>query len=120
MENKKSAIIVSIFIVIFLLLAGLIGLAGKIPFLSKPLVFIFAIILVLFDEVEKLYKYIKNENVINLGKKHTLIPICPETFACLPTPRVPSEIRDGKVYSKNGEDLTEAFYDGAEKALYVA
>lgn len=48
MENKKTAIIVSIFIVIFLLLAGLIGLAGKIPFLSKPLVFIFAIILVLF------------------------------------------------------------------------
>lgn len=48
MENKKIAIIVSIFIVIFLLLAGLIGLAGKIPFLSKPLVFIFAIILVLF------------------------------------------------------------------------
>ena len=62
----------------------------------------------------------KNENVIKLGKKHTLIPICPETFACLPTPRVPSEIRDGRVYSKNGEDLTEAFYDGAEKALYVA
>ena len=25
-----------------------------------------------------------------------------------------------QVYSKNGEDLTEAFYDGAEKALYVA
>ena len=47
MENKKTAIIVSIFIVIFLLLAGLIGLAGKIPFLSKPLVFIFAIIFVL-------------------------------------------------------------------------
>lgn len=54
----------------------------------------------------------KNENVIKLGEKHTLIPICPETFACLPTPRVPSEIRDGRVYSKNGEDLTEAFYDG--------
>ena len=48
MENKKIAIIVSIFIVIFLILTGLIGLAGKIPFLSKPLVFIFAIILVLF------------------------------------------------------------------------
>ena len=62
----------------------------------------------------------KNENVIKLGKKHTLFPICSETFACLPTPRVPSEIRDGRVYSKNGEDLTEAFYDGAEKALYVA
>lgn len=29
----------------------------------------------------------KNENVIKLGEKHTLIPICPETFACLPTLR---------------------------------
>ncbi len=48
MEGKKIAITVSAFIVIFMLLAGIIELAGKIPFLSKPLVFIFAIILVLF------------------------------------------------------------------------
>ncbi|MDE5974029.1 MAG: DUF523 domain-containing protein, partial [Eubacterium sp.] len=31
-----------------------------------------------------------------------------------------SEIKNGRVYSKTGEDLTEAFEDGAEKALYVA
>lgn len=48
MESRKIAIIVSAFIIIFMLLTGLIGLAGKIPFISKPLVFIFAIILVLF------------------------------------------------------------------------
>ena len=47
MEGRKIAITVSAFIVIFMLLAWLIGLAGKIPFLSKTLVFIFAIILVL-------------------------------------------------------------------------
>lgn len=62
----------------------------------------------------------RNENVIKLSENHTLIPICPETFACLPTPRVPSEIKDGKVYSKDGKDLTKEFYDGAEKALYIA
>ena len=62
----------------------------------------------------------KCEEVIKLGQKHTLIPVCPETFANLPTPRVPSEIKDGKVYSKDGKDLTEEFYDGAEKTLYVA
>lgn len=62
----------------------------------------------------------KNENVIALEKEHTLVPICPECFAGLSIPRVPSEIKDGKVFSKNGEDLTEAFNDGAEKALYVA
>ena len=48
MESRKIAIIISVFIVIFMLLAGLIALAGKIPFISKPLVFIFAIILILF------------------------------------------------------------------------
>ena len=62
----------------------------------------------------------KNEEVIKLGEKHTLIPICPECFAGLPVPRVPSEIKDGRVYSKEGKDLTEEFFDGAEKALYIA
>lgn len=62
----------------------------------------------------------KNEAVINLGKKHTLIPVCPEAFAGLPTPRVPSEIKDGRVFSKDGADLTDAFQDGAEKTLYIA
>ena len=62
----------------------------------------------------------KNEDVIKLGEKHTLIPICPETFSGLPSPRMPSEIKDGKVYSKNGEDLTDFFFDGAEKSLYIS
>lgn len=62
----------------------------------------------------------KCDEIIALGKEHKLIPICPECFGGLPIPRVPSEIRNGRVYSKNGEDLTAAFEDGAEKALYVA
>jgi uncharacterized protein YbbK (DUF523 family) len=62
----------------------------------------------------------KNDKVIELGEKHTLIPICPECFGGLPIPRVASEIKDGRVYSKNGNDVTEEFNDGAEKALYVA
>lgn len=60
------------------------------------------------------------DKVLELRERHTLIPICPECFAGLPIPRVPSEIRDGRVYSKDGEDLTLVFLDGAEKALYVA
>lgn len=62
----------------------------------------------------------KNEKVISLAEKHTLIPICPECFAGLPIPRVPSEIKNGKVFSRDGKDLTDKFKDGAEKALYVA
>ena len=62
----------------------------------------------------------KCDEIIELGKKHRLIPICPECFGGLPIPRVPSEIKDGRVYAKTGEDLTNEFNDGAEKALYVA
>lgn len=62
----------------------------------------------------------RNESVLALADNHTLIPICPECFAGLPIPRVPSEIKDGRVYSKDGRDITEEFCDGAQKALYVA
>lgn len=48
MKNKKAAIITVIFIVIFMLLALFISIAGKIPIISKPLMLIFAVILVLF------------------------------------------------------------------------
>lgn len=62
----------------------------------------------------------KCEDVLKLGEKHKLVPICPECFGGLPIPRVPSEIKNGRVYSKTGKDLTDEFHDGAEKALYVA
>ncbi len=62
----------------------------------------------------------KNEEVIALGKTFELIPICPECFGGLPIPRVPSEIKDGRVYSKDGVDLTDYFNKGADHALYIA
>ncbi|MGN1328776.1 MAG: DUF523 domain-containing protein [Eubacterium sp.] len=62
----------------------------------------------------------KNDDVIKLSEKHTLIPVCPEKLAGLAIPREPCEVIDGKVSNKIGEDVTEAFYDGAEKTLYVA
>lgn len=62
----------------------------------------------------------KNEAVLALAQRHTLVSICPECFAGLTIPRVPSEIRHGRVFSRDGEDLTDKFNDGAEKALYVA
>lgn len=62
----------------------------------------------------------KNDDVIRLSENHTLIPVCPEKLAGLTTPREPCEILDKKVFNKIGEDVTEAFYDGAEKTLYVA
>jgi len=56
-----------------------------------------------------------------------IITLCPETFAGLPVPRPPAEIEQGNaaavlrgkasVRRKNGEDVTDAFVEGAELAL---
>ena len=62
----------------------------------------------------------KCDDIIALAEEFEIIPVCPECFGGLPIPRVPSEIKDGRVYSKTGEDLTEAFLSGAEQTLYIA
>ena len=49
-----------------------------------------------------------------------IVKICPECFAGLPIPRVPSEIREDKVFGKDGRDITEEFLTGAEKTYEVA
>ena len=62
-----------------------------------------------------------SEKLVSFIKKHDcqVIPVCPEVMGGLPTPRVPSEIRDGRVYNRNGEDVHAAFTAGAEKAMQV-
>lgn len=48
MSNKKIAVIVILFVTAFLFIAALLGVAGHIPFIRKPLVFIIAIVLLAF------------------------------------------------------------------------
>jgi Cof subfamily protein (haloacid dehalogenase superfamily) len=62
----------------------------------------------------------KNDAVIALEKDFKIVPVCPECFGGLKIPRVPNEIVSGRAISKNGEDFTEEYIKGAEKALYVA
>ena len=49
------------------------------------------------------------------GKEYVVF--CPERASGLPAPRLPSEIRGEKVYSRAGDDVTAEFTAGAEKAL---
>ena len=49
-----------------------------------------------------------------------IVKVCPECFVGLPIPRVPSEIRENKVFSKDNRDVTEEFLTGAEKTLEIA
>lgn len=55
-----------------------------------------------------------------LLQRHVLIPVCPEVMGGLPTPREPSEIVGGRVMSRDGRDVTEAFQRGAEEAARLA
>lgn len=46
-----------------------------------------------------------DEKLEELKEKYELIPVCAEIYGGLTTPRVPSERRDGRVYSKVGVDI---------------
>jgi len=46
-----------------------------------------------------------------------LLPLCPEVSGGLPVPRPAAEIVGDKVVTQAGEDVTQAFHIGAEKAL---
>ena len=62
----------------------------------------------------------QSDEILRLGQKVRLIPVCPEQLGGLSTPRPPAEIRDGRVYTKNDDDVTEQFQKGAEEALHLA
>lgn len=47
------------------------------------------------------------------------VTACPESLSGLPVPRPPCEQRDGRVFLKSGEDVTEAFEKGAERAMRI-
>ena len=62
----------------------------------------------------------RNEKVLQLLEGNDVITVCPEQMGGLPTPRVPSEIRDGVVTAENGRIVDEEFRVGAAKCLKIA
>ena len=62
-------------------------------------------------------KHKANPDVLALREKYNLIPVCPEIYGGLPTPRIPSERVDDKVMMKDGRDVTENYQRGAREAL---
>lgn len=65
-------------------------------------------------------KNMKNEKVINYLKDKEYVSICPECLGGLPTPRLPSEIKQDQVISSSMKDVTQEFQLGAQKALEIA
>ena len=62
----------------------------------------------------------KNKDVCTLLSDNVLIPICPEQLGGRPTPRIPTEIKNGHVIDKNGNDLTDEFVKGGLETLKIA
>ena len=61
-----------------------------------------------------------NEKVMRLVKGGKAIPVCPEQLGGLSTPRENSEIRNGRVFTASGKDVTGAMQKGAEETLRIA
>ncbi len=55
-----------------------------------------------------------------LEARFRLVPVCPERDGGMPTPRLPSERRDGRVFNRAGEDVSAFFARGASLALDAA
>lgn len=51
---------------------------------------------------------------------HTAVPICPEIYGGLPTPRPPAERRGDRVVTEAGADVTAQYRKGAAEALAIA
>lgn len=55
-----------------------------------------------------------------LKSLHHMIPICPELYGGLPTPREPAEIVGDKVLTKSGRNVTAQYEKGAQEVLALA
>ena len=62
----------------------------------------------------------RNEMVLQMMSEHEAITVCPEQMGGLPTPRVPSEVKDGLVTARDGRNVDREFRTGAAKCLEIA
>lgn len=61
-----------------------------------------------------------NPLVLDMMRQGQAIPLCPEVLGGLPTPRHCAEQRAGRIFSIDGQDVTNEYLAGAEKALQLA
>jgi uncharacterized protein YbbK (DUF523 family) len=61
-----------------------------------------------------------NDKVVALKKRYNFILICPEVMGGLLIPRVPAEVKNNKVITKDNVDVTKEYHKGAQIALELA
>lgn len=59
-------------------------------------------------------------DLVELVAQGKAIAVCPEELGGLPTPRPPSEQVGDRVFSCHGDDVTNFYHSGAQRALQVA
>ncbi len=59
----------------------------------------------------------RNERVLRFVAGHEIIPVCPEMLGGLPCPRKPVEWVGDRVLTKDGDDCTENFRLGVQRAM---
>lgn len=59
------------------------------------------------------------EGLEKLSKEHHLIPVCPEIYGGLTTPRDPAERVGERIVTKTGQDVTAQYRKGAEEILQL-
>ena len=61
-----------------------------------------------------------DEDILEYLKDKEIIPVCPEIFGGLTTPRPPAEIINDKVLNNEGVDVTANYNKGALETLKLA
>lgn len=59
-------------------------------------------------------------SLIDYLKEHEVFPVCPEMMGGLPTPRLPGEISNNKVFDRSGHCVDDEYRLGASKVLKLA
>ncbi len=60
-----------------------------------------------------------SERVLRYVAGHEVIPVCPEMLGGLPCPRKPVEWVGERVLTRDGDDCTEAFRLGVQRAMDI-
>ena len=61
----------------------------------------------------------RSERVLRYVEGHEVIPVCPEMLGGLPCPRKPVEWVGERVLTRDGDDCTEAFRLGVQRAMEI-
>lgn len=60
-----------------------------------------------------------DDRLQKLVQEGKAVAVCPEVLGDLGVPRMPCEIRNDRVYRKDGKDVTDAYVKGARKAFAI-